>query len=73
MNRDALVIGINQYPFLKDSPRSKGKHLKTLANDAEAIALRLEEYGGFRVQRLPASIIEGELRVDPKRLSKSGS
>jgi uncharacterized caspase-like protein len=39
MTRDALVVGINQYPFLKDSPASKAKHLKTAAADAEAIAL----------------------------------
>lgn len=39
MTRDALVVGINQYPFLKDAPTSKAKHLKTPAGDAEAIAL----------------------------------
>lgn len=41
MTRDALVVGINQYPCLKDSPTSKAskaKHLKTSAADAEAIA-----------------------------------
>jgi uncharacterized caspase-like protein len=38
MNRDALVVGINQYPFLKDTPTSKAKHLNTPASDAEAIA-----------------------------------
>lgn len=27
MNRDALVVGINQYPFLKDTATSKAKHL----------------------------------------------
>jgi uncharacterized caspase-like protein len=58
MNRDALLVGINQYPFLKDTPTSKAKHLHTPASDAEAIALRLEEYGGFRVRRLPESIQE---------------
>jgi WD40 repeat protein len=68
MNRDALVVGINQYPFLKDSPTSKAKHLNTPASDAEAIALRLEEYGGFRVRRLPESIQEEQRRVDPKKL-----
>ena len=59
MNRDALVVGINQYPFLKDTPTSKAKHLFTPANDAEdaeAIAQRLEEYGDFRVRRLPETI-----------------
>lgn len=68
MNRDALVVGINQYPFLKDTPTSKAKHLNTPASDAEAIALRLEEYGGFRVRRLPESIQEEQRRVDPKKL-----
>ena len=68
MNRDALLVGINQYPFLKDSPTSKAKHLNTPASDAEAIALRLEEYGGFRVRRLPESIQEEQRRVDPKKL-----
>ncbi len=68
MNRDALVVGINQYPFLKDSPTSKAKHLNTPASDAEAIALRLEEYGGFRVRRLPESIQEEQRRVEPKKL-----
>ncbi|MFB2978553.1 caspase family protein, partial [Microseira sp. BLCC-F43] len=63
MNRDALVVGINQYPFLKDTPTSKAKHLSTPANDAEAIAQRLEEYGGFRVRRLPETIEEGQRRV----------
>ncbi|HEY9800844.1 MAG TPA: caspase family protein [Leptolyngbyaceae cyanobacterium] len=61
MNRDALVVGINQYPFLKDTPTSKAKNLVTPANDAEAIAQRLEEYGGFRVRRLPERI-QGEQR-----------
>jgi uncharacterized caspase-like protein len=39
MTRDALVVGINQYPFLKDAPTSKAKHLKFPASDAKAIAL----------------------------------
>lgn len=68
MTRDALVVGINQYPFLKDAPTSKAKHLKTPAGDAEAIAQLLETYGDFRVQRLPESNIEGKLQVDPKKM-----
>ncbi|AOY82944.1 SUMF1/EgtB/PvdO family nonheme iron enzyme [Moorena producens JHB] len=64
MNRDALVVGINQYPFLKDNPRSKARHLKTPALDAEAIAQRLQEYGGFRVRRLPETIQEGQRIID---------
>lgn len=43
--RQALVIGINQYPF--------GHHLSTAAQDAEKIAQLLEEYGSFEVHRLP--------------------
>jgi uncharacterized caspase-like protein len=42
MNQDALVVGINQYPFLKDAPTSKAKHLKTPASNAEAIMQFLE-------------------------------
>ncbi len=63
MTRDTLVVGINQYPFLKDSPVSKAKHLKTPAADAEAISQLLETYGNFRAQRLPANVIEGKLQV----------
>lgn len=61
--RDALVVGINQYPFLKDTPTSRSKHLSIPASDAEAIAQCLEEYGGFRVRRLPETIQEGQRRV----------
>ncbi len=67
MTRDALVVGINQYPFLKDTPTSKAKHLKTPASDAEAIAQLLEIDGNFRVQRLPRSNINGRLQVDPEK------
>ncbi len=67
MRRDALVVGINQYPFLKDTPTSPAKHLTTPAGDAEAIAQLLENYGDFRVKRLPESIIDGKLQVDPKK------
>lgn len=71
MNRDALVVGINQYPFLKDTPTSKAKHLFTPANDAEAIAQRLEEYGDFRVRRLPETIQGEQRRVTSDGLVKS--
>jgi uncharacterized caspase-like protein len=37
MRREALVVGINQYPFLKDTPTSRAKHLTTPASDAEAL------------------------------------
>ncbi|MEG4840029.1 nSTAND1 domain-containing NTPase [Microcoleus sp. B9-D4] len=43
--RQALVIGINEYPF-------EG-YLPTAAQDAEKIAQLLEEYGSFEVHRLP--------------------
>ena len=59
INREALVIGVNQYSFLE--------HLKTPARDAEAVAQLLETYGGFRVRRLPASYHDGALRVDPNK------
>jgi LuxR family glucitol operon transcriptional activator len=42
MTQDALVVGINQYPFLKDALTSKANRLKTPASDAEAIAQLLE-------------------------------
>lgn len=41
MSRDALVVGINKYPFLKDSQTGNYKHLTTLAADAEAIAIAI--------------------------------
>ena len=43
--RQALVIGINEYPF--------GDSLSTAAQDAEKIAQLLEKYGSFEVHRLP--------------------
>ncbi len=71
MAREALVVGINQYSFLKDTPTSKPKHLTTPASDAEAIAQLLETYGDFRVRRLPASVIEGKLQIDPNETVKA--
>ncbi|MEH1806138.1 nSTAND1 domain-containing NTPase [Nostoc sp.] len=46
MSRDALVVGINTYDRLKS--------LNTPAADGEAIAQILQQYGEFRVTRLPA-------------------
>jgi WD40 repeat protein/energy-coupling factor transporter ATP-binding protein EcfA2 len=69
MSRDALVVGINKYPFLKDST-GKYKHLTTPADDAEAIAQLLEQYGEFQVQRLPAVNQDGKLRVNPQQSVK---
>jgi WD40 repeat protein len=45
MRRDALVVGINIYTKLKD--------LTTPAEDAEAVARLLTDYGEFTVKRLP--------------------
>jgi WD40 repeat protein len=71
MSRDALVVGINQYPFLKDTPTSKAKHLVSAANNAEAIAQRLEEYGDFRVRRLPEALQGEQRQVASEGLVKS--
>ncbi|MFK0735560.1 MAG: tetratricopeptide repeat protein [Gloeotrichia echinulata HAB0833] len=70
MRRDALVVGINHYPYLKDTSTSKAKHLKTPAADAEAIAQLLEAHGDFHVKRLPESVIDGKLQVDQNKLVK---
>ncbi len=67
----ALVVGINQYSFLKDPSTGKYQHLKTPASDAEAIAQLLETCGNFRVQRLPVSNIDGKLQVDPNKTVKA--
>jgi uncharacterized caspase-like protein len=57
MLRQALVVGINNYPGLRK--------LKTPANDAEQIAYLLRKHGGFQVvKRLPVINEEGLLRVD---------
>ncbi len=50
MSRDALVVGINNYQ--DDNLRN----LKAPAEDAEAIAKILEQYGDFQVWRLPEAI-----------------
>ncbi len=59
MSRDALVVGINQYPYIS--------HLKTPALDAEALAHILQHYGNFRVKRLPFTGQIDALQVDPKQ------
>lgn len=48
MSRDALLIGINTYSYKRLS------NLTAPAQDAEAIAKLLEDYGEFNVKRLPA-------------------
>jgi uncharacterized protein YjbI with pentapeptide repeats len=50
MARDALVVGINCYQY------SGLPNLNSPALDAEAIAALLEQYGDFRVTRLPEAI-----------------
>jgi hypothetical protein len=58
MLRQALIIGINDYPYLSN--------LKTPARDAEQIAQLLERHGGFRVTRLPVTAQNTSLQVDVK-------
>jgi hypothetical protein len=50
MARDALIVGINRYQY-QGLP-----NLNSPALDAEAIAVLLEQYGDFRVTRLPEAI-----------------
>jgi tetratricopeptide (TPR) repeat protein len=69
--RDALVVGINQYPFLEDARTGQAKHLRTPASDAEAIAQLLEADNNFRVRRLPCSEIDGKLQVNPDKPLKA--
>ena len=54
--RQALVIGINQYPF------GDNLNLSTAADDADKIAQLLERFGDFEVHRLPCK--EGVRKVD---------
>jgi serine/threonine-protein kinase len=42
MKRQALIIGINRYPWLKDKPTDEGKHLDAPYHDAIAIAEMLD-------------------------------
>jgi len=57
--RQALVIGINEYPF---DPEERNL---TAAQDAEKIAQLLETSGGFEVHRLPCK--EGVREVDSEK------
>ncbi|MBW4499713.1 MAG: caspase family protein [Scytonema hyalinum WJT4-NPBG1] len=59
--REALVVGINRYPVLRDEKRQP-QHLKKPAVDAEVIAQTLEKFGNFKVQRLPEMYHEGGKR-----------
>ena len=62
MNRDALIIGINKYPFLKVN--GKVQNLTTPASDAEKIAHILETKGEFKVRRLPVKLCQGNHQID---------
>ena len=55
MSRDALVVGLNTYTYLRK--------LNAPAEDAEAIARCLEQQGEFRVWRLPEAIENSKPRV----------
>ena len=51
MSRDALIVGINSYQY-----QNLGD-LQAPAEDAEAIALLLQQYGNFNtIRRLPEAI-----------------
>ena len=52
MIREALVVGINCYPLLKDAT-GKALPLLEATEDAEALAQILETYSNFRVRLLP--------------------
>ena len=69
MSREALVVGINRYPLLKDQS-GKPRHLLKPAADAEAIAQLLETYGNFRVQRFPSILVAENWQVDPHPTSR---
>ena len=63
MVREALVVGINQYPLLIDESTRTPRHLRTAAADAEVIAQLLETFGDFKVRRLPITQ-DGRWQVD---------
>ncbi|MDE5088428.1 MAG: caspase family protein, partial [Trichodesmium sp. St16_bin2-tuft] len=52
MRKEAVVVGINRYPFLKNK-KLGDLNLKAAIKDAQAITSILEKYGKFRVQRWP--------------------
>ena len=57
MTRAALVVGINTYNHFRD--------LKAPAQDAEAIAQRLQQDGDFKVHRLPEALVRENGRLSP--------
>ncbi len=70
MTRQALVVGINRYPFLKDRD-GKSCHLDYAAIDAQAIADLLRQYGQFEVTIVPDKEDEGKFETDQKGLVKA--
>ncbi len=70
MNRQALVVGINLYPQLKDSS-NRPINLKKPAADAEAIAQLLETYGNFQVTRFPVVNRDGSPQIDTTPKSRN--
>lgn len=67
MKRQALIVSVNRYPFLKDSRTRSPLHLKNPAQDGEAIAQLLEQATGelaWNVKRLPEEINKRKYRID---------
>jgi WD40 repeat protein len=70
MNRHALVVGINQYAFLRGSKKLEYQHLTVPANDAEQIALKLDNVEGslaWHVQRLPELIQNNKYKLNSEK------
>ncbi|OCR02914.1 hypothetical protein BCD67_03195 [Oscillatoriales cyanobacterium USR001] len=66
MKRQALVVGINRYPFLKGE-NGKTLNLTNAAGDAEAIAQLLEKASGdlaWSVKRLPEIAQDDRFKID---------
>ncbi|MGL4501824.1 MAG: protein kinase domain-containing protein [Planktothrix sp.] len=66
IKRQALVVGINRYSFLRDTATGLLLNLKKPASDAEAIAQLLENPTGelaWSVQRLPEVSEGGRFRI----------
>lgn len=63
MKRQALVVGINRYPNLKDS-KGNSQHLTYPATDGAEIDRLLREYGHFEVKRLPEICTDDAIQVD---------
>jgi uncharacterized caspase-like protein len=63
MKRQALVIGINRYPYLKDS-QGNTQNLTYPAGDAAEIDRLLRVHGNFEVRRLPETFTGDAMQVD---------